>query len=130
MPCADTVATVVLSDRQVALLVRSSVVPSDKVTRALNCDRAPASVKLEVPVTATLEMVGAAGATGVGAGATGVGAVGALLLLEHPVTNTATQTATENTVRPMALVEQEAFRRCFTPFSPAFGSAGNSRNRL
>jgi hypothetical protein len=85
MPCGDTDATVALSDCHDAVLVRSSLVPSDKVTLAVNCERAPASVKLDAPVTVTLETVGVTGVAGVvgGAGATGVGAVGLLSLLEH-----------------------------------------------
>ena len=70
MPWDDTMATTVLSLCHVAVLVRSSVVPFDKVALAVNCARPPGSVKLEVPVTATLVMVGAAGGAGVSVGAT------------------------------------------------------------
>ena len=65
-------------------------------------------------------MVGVTGATGVGAGATGVGAVGLLLLLEQPVTITATQTTTQNIVRLMPLAEQEAFRQLRHAVRPSF----------
>lgn len=104
-----------LPDCHVAALVRSSLLPSDNVTRAVSCDRAPASVKLDVPFTATLEMVGAAGVVGAvgvgGAGETGVGAVGALLLFEHPAAaKTVRQTTTLNAARPMRGGQQEAIR--------------------
>jgi hypothetical protein len=90
-PCDDTFATVALSVRQVAVLVRSSVVPSDNVTLAENCDW-PTAVKLEAPVTVTLEMVGGAGATGGGDGGVGAPEVGAVGLLEHPITAVARHT--------------------------------------
>ena len=60
--------------------------------------------------------------------------VGVLLLLEHPVTNTPAQTATENTteniVRPMPLVEQEAFREQRHAVRPRYRCAGTSPHRL
>lgn len=96
-PCDDTVATLALSVCQAAVLVRSSVVPSDRLALAVNWDVAPGSVKLEVPATVTLEMVAATGEVG-GAGATGVGDVG-VLLLEHPKPRTARHMATWSAVR-------------------------------
>ena len=56
-PCADTLATEALSLAQVAVLVRSSFVPFDIVAIAVSWAVAPFSVKLLVPVTATVETV-------------------------------------------------------------------------
>jgi hypothetical protein len=111
MPCDDTDATVVFSDCHVAVLVRSSLVPSDKLTLAVSCERAPGSVKLDVPVTVTLEMVGVTGvAGGGGAGETGVGSVGLEALLEHPAPAIAMLKAKKSAARLMQPVEQEVFR--------------------
>jgi hypothetical protein len=56
-PEADTAATFVLSLAQVAVLVRFSFVPFDIVAVAVSWAVAPFSVKLFVPVTATLDTV-------------------------------------------------------------------------
>jgi len=62
-PDADTLATDALSLAHVAVLLRFSVVPFDIVAVAVSWAVAPFSVKLLVPVRATLDTV-----TGVGVG--------------------------------------------------------------
>lgn len=109
-PCDDTVATAVFDDCHVAAVVRSSVAPFDKVAIAVNCD-CPVATKLDVPVTVTLETVGAAGVTGVdGGGVLVVGAVG-LLLLEQLLPSNARTTATVSGILVMLSTLQGVFLR-------------------
>jgi|SRR5688572_507548 hypothetical protein len=71
IPWGETVAAAVFDDCQAALLVRSSVAPSDNVTVAMNCDAAPCWVNDVVDaVTAIPVTLGGVAVTG------GVGCVG------------------------------------------------------
>jgi hypothetical protein len=63
-PDADTLATEALSLAHVAVLVRFSVVPFDRVAVAVSWAVAPFSVKLLVPVRATLDTVTGVGVEG------------------------------------------------------------------
>lgn len=111
MPCDDTVATAILLDCHDATDVRSSVVPLDNVTVAVNC-AVPVAAKLDVPETATEAIVGVAGGVGSGCetGGVGLGAVGESLLLEQLTPSRARTTAIKavNWVTPLPL--QSTFR--------------------